>query len=1246
MATINGTTGNDTLTSAANSDILNGYGGNDLLYGNAGNDNLYGGDGNDGLFGGTENDLLQGGAGSDIMEGGDGIDTLDYSTSTAAVLVHMGTGVTEGGHAAGDTFSGIEILNGSAYNDTLTGDASANVLYGLAGNDILNGNVGADTLYGGLGNDHLYIDNIDDVVSEVGGGGTDTVFSTVNHTLGADFENLTLIGTLSVNGTGNAGNNILTGNDGGGVFTGDNHLMGLGGNDTLYGGMGIDTLDGGTGNDLMAGGKMNDIYIVDSATDQVIEYANEGNDDLVMASINYTLYDPVTSNHIENVTLTGTANLYAIGNNQANILTGNSGDNALTGDEADDTLRGNEGNDSLYGGTGNDSMIGGAGDDVYWIDSVDDEVEESIGMGTDTVFTTVNNYGLESHFENLEFALSVMNGAGNNLNNIITANAQNNLLEGESGNDTLFGFAGNDTLDGGTGSDSMVGGAGDDLYMVDTVGDVAVEGDGAGGYDRIHARADHTMSAGIEEVLVTHTTSVDIIGNDLGNLMTGGTGANLLNGMAGNDTIYGGGGTDTLIGGAGNNQLHGGAGNDTYIVENVTDLLVELAAGGTDTVEVAATYFLAAEFENLTLLGTGNNNGSGNAANNEILGNAGNNSLFGWAGNDTIEAGAGNDTLNGGTGNDSMEGGTGDDYYVVDSVNDRVTESNNAGFETVETWINYTLGSYVENLILAGTGDLAGTGNSMANHITGNAGHNLLSGESGNDTLIGGAGNDTLDGGAYHDHMTGGTGDDTYMVGSANDIIIELAGEGTDTVVSEYSYTLMENFENLVLDGTSGLSGTGTNGANVLTGNSGANMLNGLDGNDTLYGGGGADTLNGGLGNDSMVGGVGNDTYIIDAVGDVAIELEGGGTDTLNTIFTTTLSSVFENLILSGTANLNGTGNALDNVLTGNAGDNLLAGSTGNDTLIGGAGNDILDGGAHTDSMVGGAGDDIYYVSTSSDVIVEGTNAGIDLVYAAYSYIMKANIENLIQVGSASINVLGNSMANHLTGNSGNNVLTGGSGADTILGGAGDDTLDGGSGNDVMTGGTGNDTYYANAAGDQIYEAADEGIDTVIASTHWTLVSTVENLTFASTGGYRGTGNAADNVMIGNSGRNELSGMVGNDTLNGGTGNDTLTGGEGADQFVFSTSTAGNDTITDYNTLDGGAEEGDMLVFTGLLVGSFAYMGDAAFTGGTDNSEARFDSATGRLQIDSDGNGTADFVLTLTGMTTATQLDATDFLWS
>jgi len=1238
MATINGGTGNDSLTGLAESDSITGNAGNDTLLGLGGNDSIFGGDGNDSLFGGIGNDLLEGGAGNDNIDGGDGIDTLSYLTSNVAIFVSLTSGTAEGGHAVGDFFTNVENLSGSAFGDTLIGDTGGNVLWGLAGDDSLDGRLGADTLHGGAGNDLYEVDDANDIVIEALNAGNDTVNAWVSHTLSDNVEVLRLFGTHDVDGTGNALSNTLHGNESTLVFGGDNILRGLGGNDTLFGYNGFDTLDGGTGNDVMYGGTGDDLFIVDSAGDQVIELANGGTD-TVAASINYILYDVVTSNHIENVTLTGSANLTATGNSLRNTLIGNSGHNILTGGGGNDMLRGEEGNDVLDGGTGNDTMVGGLGDDVYYVDHSQDDVSEAIDSGIDTVWSAVSGYSLSDHVENLNLGVNVVAGSGNGLANILTGNASNNLLDGKTGDDTLFGGAGNDTLIGGTGADSMQGGAGDDVYRVDNVDDIAEETlAGSGGNDRVEVTAHHSMGVGIENLLVIGGGDVDGIGNLLNNVMTGGGGDNLLNGMDGNDTLHGDDGEDTLIGGAGVDVFHGGEGNDTFVLDSATEVVIETLNDGIDTVQIAASYTLSEHLENLLLDGTGDFIGTGNAAANRMTGNDGNNAFYAGSGNDSLFGGAGNDTLDGGMGIDSLEGGAGDDVYVVDHTSDKVLErSNQGGIDRVEASVSYVLGSNLENLTLTGSAHANGTGNSLANTILGNLGDNLLRGDGGNDVLSGNAGNDTLDGSSGNDTMSGGMGNDTFMLSAAGDVLIELAGQGIDTVITVVSHVLAENFENLTLSGTSGLMGTGNAASNILTGNGGANRLTGLGGHDTLTGGAGADTLD---------GGTGNDLFIVDSLGDVVIEAANGGTDTIQSVFNTTLAATVENLVLTGNAHLNGVGNAVANKLTGNDGDNLLSGFGGNDTLSGGNGDDTLDGGSGNDRMLGGTGDDVYMVDSRFDVIVESNSGGMDLVYASASHTMASGLETLILQGTADLTATGNTSVNTIIGNAGHNALNGGAGNDTLNGGAGNDTLNGGTGNDSMIGGLGDDTYYVNASGDRISESAAAGVDTVLAATHWTLGAHLENLTMVSTGSYRGVGNELDNVMIGNRGKNMLQGGDGDDTLNGGAGNDVLTGGTGADHFVFSGTTPGNDSITDFNAVNGGGAQGDRLVFEGLLVGTFVYRGDAAFTGGSNNSEARFDGATDRLLIDTDGDGTANFHLVLTGMTEATHVTGSDFLWS
>jgi len=533
------------------------------------------------------------------------------------------------------------IVNGTANSETLTGTTGRDAIYGFAANDTLNGGMGADTLVGGAGNDIYVVDNVGDIVIELTGEGTDTVQSSVTYTLTDNVENLTLTGTAAINGTGNGLNNVLTGNVASNILTGGT------GNDTLNGGAGADTLIGGAGND---------IYVVDNAGDVVIEIAGEGTD-TVRSSITYTLGD-----NIENLTLTGTTAINGTGNGLNNVLTGNVASNVLTG---------GIGNDTLNGGTGADTLIGGAGNDIYVVDNVGDLVVEAAGEGADIVNASVS-YTLSSEVENLTLTgTAAINGTGNALANTLLGNAAANILSGGDGNDLL---------NGGAGADTLIGGNGDDSYIVDNVGDTVIE-NLAEGIDAVSASVSYTLATNLENLTLTGSTAINATGNELDNVLIGNSAANTLTGGAGNDTLNGGTGSDTMA---------GGTGDDMYYVNVATDIVLESAGEGMDTVNASVTYALTAEVENLILTGTGNLAGTGNGLNNRLTGNTGANVLNGGAGNDYLDGKTGNDTLVGGTGNDTYFLGRG---YGSDLIQDNDATVGNldtaqfdAGIATDQLW--------------------------------------------------------------------------------------------------------------------------------------------------------------------------------------------------------------------------------------------------------------------------------------------------------------------------------------------------------------------------------------------------------------------------------------------------------------------------------------------------------------------------------------------------------------------------------
>ena len=287
--------------------------------------------------------------------------------------------------------------------------------------------------------------------------------------------------------------------------------------------------------------------------------------------------------------------------------------------------------------------------------------------------------------------------------------------------------------------------------------------------------------------------------------------------------------------------------------------------------------------------------------------------------------------------------------------------------------------------------------------------------------------------------------------------------------------------------------------------------------------------------------------------------MAGGTADLVQSSVSFILGANVEHLTLTGSTNINATGNTLANTLTGNDGNNVLLGLAGNDALTGGAGNDTLDGGLGIDAMAGGAGDDTYVLDNVGDSVNENLNEGSDTILISGRHIDLntdfPNIENVTLTGTGAFN---------LTGDDENNILIGNAAANTLIGGVGNDTLDGGLGIDTLNGGTGDDIYVI-TTGDTIIDAS--GNDTVSAAFSLDLNTRpgVENITLLGAVAINATGNGGDNILTGNTAANILTGGLGDDTLDGGAGNDTLDGGTGADMMVGGT---GNDTYVVNNAGD------------------------------------------------------------------------------
>jgi Ca2+-binding RTX toxin-like protein len=913
-------------------------------------------------------------------------------------------------------------------------------------------------------------------------------------TIGDSVDHITHLGT--------AANDILIGD------TAANDMVGGLGNDILVGNGGADVLRGGAGNDTLV--IANNAFLRIAGGDGIDTLAFSGG--IIMADADFRQIDGIESIRPVNAPTTlilGTIAAHAIDGLQVTIdgaavtgavmnIDGSGLGKALSvnlaNDAANVTLRGGSGNDILVGGTGDDFFDGGGGGDV---------IAGGIGIDTVSYASSALSVGV-----NLATGLGSGGATGDTLSGIekLFGSNQGDILTGDDGANSLFGLAGADTLNGGAGDDLLDGGAGNDVAFLGTGNDVFQWGPGDGsdtvegqdGLDRLDfngASIAERIDISANGARVRFTRDVGNVAMDLNDVelirfkALGGVDNVAINDLSGTDVVQAGVHVDlgTSAGG-------GDGAVDTVTINGApaNEIITVFSSAGVIGVNgsSAPVAIFNAESGDQLVVGGGDGNDTIDASSLPLGtitltldGGAGDDMLFGAQGSEALLGGAGNDVLSGGIGADMMKGGAGDDAYVVDNAADIVVENAGEGADTVFSTASFALSPNVENLVLQGGADLQGFGNDLANAIFGNTGNNLI------------------DGGLGGDSMSGGAGNDAYFVDNAGDMVIESAGQGSDTVFASINYALPANVETLVLQGGADLQGFGNGLTNAIFGNSGNNLIDG------------------GAGADIMSGGAGNDTYFVDNAGDVVVEGPNQGNDVVFASVNYALTPDVETLLLQGNADLQSFGNALANTIFGNNGNNLIDGRSG------------------ADVMAGGGGNDTYFVDNVADAVVESAGGGSDAVFASVNYGLSDNVETLVLQGGADLQGFGNGSANTIFGNSGNNLIDGGGGADTMIGGLG------------------NDTYFVDNAADAVVESAGQGSDAVFAVVSYGLSDNVESLVLQGAGNINGIGNALVNAMFGNSGDNTLDGQGGADILTGNAGNDT---------FVFNAGQANGDTVVDF----------------------------------------------------------------------------------
>jgi len=965
--------------------------------------------------GGPGKDFIHGGAGDDVLYATDSVDA-------AAVVQGLGSleasvsGLQEGDFVSGQ--SGADELYGSGRLDGLFGGDGDDLIHGGAGNDIIDGDRsavvtpasmdpvsydytwheidedGVRQLYlfnyvGGIGNDRIHAGEGDDLVW--GGAADDTIYGDAgNDQIEGDIAGLDADGQPLLAGTLH-GDDLLSGGAGDDVIDGNN------GHDILLGGAGADQLNGDSravvegdaplhGDDYLSGGAGRDTLTGSGGADLLLGGSGE---DLLYGDLNGL--DPAW--HGADVLYGGDGEDQLVGDGGDDTLHGGGGDDSLYGDDidqfllaGDDTLHGGSGSDELSGGLGRDLLFGGAGTDRLWGDAGDDRL--SGGAGADYL---EGGAGADTYW----FAAGDSPTAGDQTEAIVDAAAQDNsvvfatdvaresveLVLIPDSDDVILRYADSDAL-------YITGGL---------TGAIAqFEFDDAGTLD-------------YRELVAAEIDNARYLSGGAGDDLTFGSGADdNLSGMAGNDLLFGGAGSDRIDGGTGTNRLVGGAGSDTYLVNanaqanghistqnqiidsldrsslvrfgagiEVTDLSLKPTAQGVlieslfndlfipdgangkvvdrfefDSGEVYDFHGLAAAVH------APETDVQGSTGADDLQGGSGRDNLYGLAGDDRLFGGAGRDRLDGGLGADELSGGTGYDRYIVDDAGDLVIEADNAGYDWVESSVDFMLPEHVEALQLEGGAPLAGTGNAAANYIRGNSAANHLSGGSGDDHILGWGGLDVIDGGDGDDllegsfRISGGGGDDRMSAytrsSDGSRPIYELSGgPGNDTYELWQPYFIYEL-------GTIVEQADGGEDTLVLLGDRfsiGSGLPDHVENLRYEYSGEqwfGADTLN--LRGNALD----NRIEIGRENPDARIGLHGlAGDDTLIG------SSGSE----SGSSSWG---------LYGGEGDDQLMGLAGNDDLFGGAGDDVLNGGSGIDHLSGGQGVDTYVFALGDSSGVAG----------------------------------------------------------------------------------------------------------------------------------------------------------------------------------------------------------------------------------------------------------------------------------
>src|SRR5262245_57719024 len=656
----------DVIMGSGADETLNGAGGEDVISGNGGTDILIGGSGDDKFIATTGIERFEGDDGVDLVSYYNvpvtitvDPDTFDYIITGEGVTVDMADPSRGTGFAAGDTFTGVEVLNGSLASDVLSGDEQDNTIFGDYGDDIISGRGGNDALNGGEGNDRLIGGAGADALT--GGGGFDVAsYETATSGIIVSF-------THPAINTGDAAGDtysFISGLIGSafddrleGTAFAPNSLAGGAGNDMLIGLGGNDDFDGGAGNDtaVLAGNRADYDITFDAATQTFTLSATwlgvshvTSVETLQFADITMSVTSLIAGDNNDN-SLSGTAGRDDISGGGGNdTLLALAGDDRLAGGAGNDVLSGGAGNDTILGGDGNDTLLGGAADDT--LDGGAGRDVASYADATAAVRVDLGAGGAQATGgAGTDTLVGIEDLVSSAFNDTLIGYVGDNVLLGGAGDDLLMGLSGNDTLDGGAGSDTVSYTA----VSNDVTVDLALAGPQYIGW----AEETDTL-INVENVVGTMYWN---------NTLEGDSGANRLTGGLVNDTLIGRGGDDVLDG-------SGGSDTASY-AQASAGVTVDLAVIGPQSTGEGSDTLIS--IENLT-------------------GSAFGDTLKGTSGDNVFIGGAGDDTFFGRGGNDRFDGGDGIDTVSYDGVATGVQVDLNLGWQYTGAGSEVLLG--IENL--------------------------------------------------------------------------------------------------------------------------------------------------------------------------------------------------------------------------------------------------------------------------------------------------------------------------------------------------------------------------------------------------------------------------------------------------------------------------------------------------------------------------------------------------------------------